>query len=217
MKSLVLTLSLSFICNSSFSQTYFTPSIGYDFMSMESVFIAPDFHGFEVLNPPYSIKGLQYGIEIEQTIYDKLSASFYLNFARRQAEASIYSPVSLDGFEFDYWRGNVSLNYLIISYLTIGIGYDYNQLKDLTYTFQEQTYSKFKSLMIDQGLNVSIRGYWKNIEFKGYFHKGINSNISESPHELSIKPINYFGFSLGYRIKIINSFKRDKKAECPTF
>jgi hypothetical protein len=184
---------------------------------MESVFIAPDFHGFEVLNPPYSIKGLQYGIEIEQTIYDKLSASFYLNFARRQAEASIYSPVSLDGFEFDYWRGNVSLNYLIISYLTIGIGYDYNQLKDLTYTFQEQTYSKFKSLMIDQGLNVSIRGYWKNIEFKGYFHKGINSNISESPHELSIKPINYFGFCLGYRIKIINSFKRDKKTECPTF
>lgn len=71
--------------------------------------------------------------------------------------------------------------------------------------------------MIDQGLNICIRGYWKNIELKGYFHKGINSNISDSSHELSIKPINYFGVSLGYRIKILNSFKRGKKAECPTF
>jgi hypothetical protein len=184
---------------------------------MESVFIAPDFHGFEVLNSPYSIKGLQYGLEIEQAIYDKLSASVYLSFARRQAEASIYSPISLDGFEFDYWRGNMSLNYRIISYLTIGIGYDYNQLRGLTYTFREQTYSKFRYLMIDHGLNVSIQGYWKNIEFKGYFHKGMNSNISDSPHELSTKPIDYFGVSLGYRIEIINSFKRDKKADCPTF
>jgi len=183
---------------------------------MKSVFIAPDFHGFEVLNSPYSIKGLQYGLKIEQTIYDRLSASVYLSFARRQAEASIYSPISLDGFEFNYWRANMSLNYRIISYLTIGIGYDHNQLRDLTYTFREQKYSKFRPLMIDQGLNVNIQGYWKNIEFKCYFHKGMNSNISDSAHELSIKPINYFGFSLGYRIKIINSFKNDKKAECPT-
>lgn len=217
MKCLVLTLLLSIIYNSSFSQTYLTPSIGYDFMSMKSVFIAPDFHGFEVLSSPYSIKGIQYGLKIEQAIYDRLSASVYLSFARRQAEASIYSPISLDGFEFDYWRVNMSINYRIISYLTIGIGYDYNQLRDLTYTFREQTYSKFRPLMIDQGLNVSIQGYWKNIEFKGYFHKGMNSNISDSPLELSIKPINYFGVSLGYRIKIINSFKKGKKAECPTF
>lgn len=186
-------------------------------MSMESVFIAPDFHGFEVLSPPYSIKGLQYGLEIEQAIYDRLSASVYLSFARRQAEASIYSPVSLDGFKFNYWRGNISLNYRVISYLSIGIGYDYNQLKDLTYTFHEQAYSKFKSSLMEQGLNVNIRGHWKNIEIKGYFHKGMNGNISDSPHELSIKPINYFGISIGYRIKIINSFKRDKKTRCPTF
>lgn len=71
--------------------------------------------------------------------------------------------------------------------------------------------------MIDQGLNISIRGTWKNIELKGYFHKGINSNKSDSAYELSIKPINYFGFSLGYRLKILNAFKRSKKAECPTF
>ena len=186
-------------------------------MSMKSVFIDPDFHGFEVLNSPYSIKGLHYGLEIEQAIQGRLNASVYLSFARRQADASIYSPISLDGFEFDCWRGNMSLNYRIISYLTIGIGYDYNQLRDLTYTFREQTYTKFRPLMIDQGLNVNIQGYLKNIEFKGHFHKGMNSNISDSPHELSIKPMNYFGFSLGYRIKIINSFKRDKKAECPTF
>jgi hypothetical protein len=118
---------------------------------------------------------------------------------------------------FDSWRENISLNYNIIKHLSIMLGYDYNRLKELTYTFHGQTYSKFRPLMIDQGLNVSIRGYWKNIEFKGYFHKGMNSNTSDSPLELSIKPINYFGVSLGYRIKIINSFKRDKKAECPTF
>jgi len=217
MKYLVLTLSLSFICNSSFSQTYLTPSIGYDFMSMESVFIEPDFHGFEVLSPPYSIKGLQYGVEIEQSIHNRLSASAHLCFGKRKVDASMYGFVPIDGFVSDSWRGNISLNYRIISYFTIGVGYDYNQLRNLTYTFREQTYSKFRPLMIDQGLNVSIRGYWKNIELKGFFHKGMNSNISDSPYELSIKPINYFGFSLGYRIKIINSFKRNKKAECPTF
>lgn len=217
MKYLVLTCLLSLFSKNSFSQTSITPSLGYDFMFMESIFIAPDFHGFEVLSPHYSIKGLQYGLEIEQTIYDRLSASVYLSFAKRQAEASIYSPISIDGFKFDYRRGNISLNYRIINYLSIGVGYDYNQLRDLTYTFREKAYSKFKPLMIDRGLNVNVRGYWKNIEIKGYFHKGINSNISDSSHELSIKPVNYFGFSLGYRIKIINSFKKGKKAECPTF
>ena len=217
MKYFVISLSLSFVCNSSFSQTYLTPSIGYDFMSMESVFIEPDFHGFEVLSSSYSIDGLQYGLEIEQTIHNRLSTSAHLCFAKRKVDASMYGFVPIDGFVFDSWRGNISLNYRIFSYLTIGIGYDYNQLSDLTYTFREQTYSKFKPLMIDQGLNVSIRGCWKNIELKGYFHKGMNSNISDSPHELSIKPINYFGVSLGYRIKIINSFKRAKKAECPMF
>lgn len=94
MKSLVLTLSLAFIYNSSFSQTYLTPSLGYDFMSMKSVFIAPDFHGFEVLNSPYSINGLQYGLEIEQIIYDRLSASAHLCFAQRSVDASNYGFIA---------------------------------------------------------------------------------------------------------------------------
>jgi len=217
MKYLILTLSLSLFYTFSFSQTYLTPSIGYDFMSMKSVFIEPDFHGFEVFSPPYSIKGIQYGLEIKQILYKKLSGSINLCFTQRKVEATRYGFVPISGFEFDYWRGNILLNYQIIRFLEIGIGYDYNQLKDLTYTFHGQAYSKFKPLIIDQGINISIRGYWNNIEFKGYFHRGMNSNISESPLELSIKPINYIGFSLGYRIKIINSFNRDKKAECPTF
>jgi hypothetical protein len=123
----------------------------------------------------------------------------------------MYGFIPIDGFKFDYWRGNISINYRIVNYLSIGVGYDYNQLKDLTYTFRKQTYSKFKSLMIDRGLNVSVRGYWKNIEFKGYFHGGLNDNLSDSAHELSIRPVNYFGFSLGYRIKTINSFKKRQK------
>lgn len=186
-------------------------------MSMESIFIVPDFHGFEVVNQPYSIKGLQYGFEIKQTIYNRFSTSVYVSFAQRKVDAFMYGFVPIDGFKFNNWRGNVSFNYQIVNYLSIGIGYDYNQLKEFIYTFRGQTYSKFRPLMIDQGLNVSIRGYWKNIELKGYFHKGTNSNISDSPLELSIRPINYFGVSLGYRIKIINSFKKGKKAECPTF
>ena len=211
MKYLVLAFLLCFFCNFSFSQTYITPSLGYDFMSIESIFIDPDFHGFEVWSQPVSIKGLQYGLEIEQTIYNRLSTSVYLYFAQRKVDASMYGFIPIDGFKFDYWRGNISINYRIVNYLSIGVGYDYNQLKDLTYTFRKQTYSKFKSLMIDRGLNVSVRGYWKNIEFKGYFHGGLNDNLSDSAHELSIRPVNYFGFSLGYRIKTINSFKKRQK------
>jgi len=217
MKYLVLTFLLCLFCRISFSQTYITPSLGYDFMSMKSVFIDPDFHGFEVLSPPYSIKGLQYGLEIEQSIFNGISTSAHLYYAKRKVEASNYGFIASDGFIFNSWRGNISLNYRINNYLTLGIGYDYIKLKDLRHTLRERIFSTFKPQMIDRGLNVNIRGYWKNIEIKGYFHKGINSNISDSSHELSIKPVNYFGFSLGYRIKIINSFKKGKKAECPTF
>jgi hypothetical protein len=66
-----------------------------------------------------------------------------------------------------------------------------------------------RSLIIDKGFNVCVRGYWENIELKGYYHFGLNNNSSNSIYELSIKPINYFGFCLGYRIKIINSFKSE--------
>ena len=217
MKYFVISLSLSFVCNSSFSQTYLTPSIGYDFMSMESVFMEPDFHGFEVLSPPYSIKGLQCGLEIEQRIYDRLSASALLCFAQRNADASNYGFIAYDGFNFKSWRGTISINYQINNYLTIGFGYDNNKLKGFEHTLRNLTFPMSRSLIIDQGLNVSVQGYWKNIELKGYYHFGLNNNISNSTYELSIKPINYFGVSLGYRIKIINSFKRAKKAECPTF
>lgn len=218
MKCLALSLSLSFICNSSFSQTYLTPSIGYDFMSMKSIFIEPDFHAFEVLSPPYSIDGLQYGLEIEQSIFNGISASANLCYTKRKVDAITYGFAPYDGFKFSSWRGNISLSYKIANFMSISAGYDYNQLKNVTYTRRERSYTtRSGPSMIDRGLNVSIRGYWKNIEFKGYFHKGINSNISDSPLELSIKPINYFGVSLGYRIKIINAFKKGKKAECPKF
>lgn len=217
MKYLILIFLLCICCSRSFSQTYITPSLGYDFMSMPSIFIDPNFHGFEILSPPYSIKGLQYGLEVEQKIYNKFSALIYLGFAQRNVDANMYGIISIDGFKFDYWRGGILLNYRILNCLSIGGGYDYNQLKDLTYIIREQTYSNFKPLMIDQGLNLSVRGHWKNIELKGYFHGGINSNISDSAHELSIRPVNYFGVSLGYRIKIINSLKKSKKTKCSTF
>ena len=217
MKCLVLTLSLAFIYNSSFSQTYLTPSLGYDFMSMKSVFIAPDFHGFEVLNSPYSINGLQYGLEIEQIIYDRLSASAHLCFAQRSVDASNYGFIAYDGFNFKNWRGNISINYQINNCLNIGFGYDNNKLMDFEHTLRNLTFPMSRSLIIDKGFNVCVRGYWENIELKGYYHFGLNNNSSNSIYELSIKPINYFGFCLGYRIKIINSFKRDKKTECPTF
>ena len=217
MKYLALTFLLCFFCRISFSQTYITPSIGYDFMNMESVFIVPNFHGFEVLNSPYSINSLQYGLEMEQTIYDKLNTSAHLCFAQKSVHASVFNIIPFDGFIFNQLRVNLLINYKLTNYFFLGIGYDYNQMKELKYTLRGESFSPaFKPLLIDHGSSLSARGNWKNIELKLYFHKGMNNNVSNSPHELSVKPIKYFGFSLGYRIKIINSFKRDKKTKCPT-
>ena len=102
MKYLALTFLLSLFNQLSFSQTYITPSLGYDFMSMKSNFADPDFHGFEVLSPAYSIRGLNYGLEIEQILYNRLGASVQLCYAQRNVDASTYGFVAYDGFKFDY-------------------------------------------------------------------------------------------------------------------
>lgn len=218
MKYLLFIFSSCLFCKISFAQTYIIPTLGYDFMSVKSVFIDPNFHGFEVSSAPYSIKGLQYGLEIKQHIYKSLSISLSTNFAQRDAQANIFSPIPIYGFRFNHLRGNLSLNYNLNAYLTLGIGYDYNQIKVLDYILLNKMLSPVSGpLFIERGLNINASSSWKNIDIKVYFHKGINENISNSSHELSIKPVDYFGISLGYRIKALNSFKKPKKAECPSF
>ena len=187
-------------------------------MSMRSVAIDPGFYFFEILSPSYSIQGPQFGAEIEQVLYKRLSTSLSFYFAKRRVQAGVFNIIPFDGFKFNHLRGNVSLNYKLTNYFSFGLGYDYNQMRELKYTLREETSSRtFKSLLVDHGLHVNVRGFWKNIELKGYFHRGLNDNLSDSAHELSIRPVNYFGFSLGYRMKIINSFNKGKKTECPTF
>jgi len=212
MKNLILLLCCCTLHLHAQAQTYITPSIGYDFLSMKSVEIDPGFYLFEVLSAPYSIKGFQFGGEVGQVLYKRLSLSASLNYAERRAYAVIFHIIGFDGFKFNNLRTNVSLNCRIFNGFSVGVGYDYNQMKELTYVRREETFSPaFRSLMTDHGFHASIRGYWKNIEVKGYFHKGVNDNIGDSAFDLSIEPIDYVGFSLGYRINVIKLFKKKKK------
>ena len=212
MKNLILLLCCCTLHLNAQAQTYITPSIGYDFLSMKSVEIDPGFYLFEVLSAPYSVKGTQIGGEIKQVVYKRFSISAAVNFSQRRVDAVRFGFFASDGFKFDYLRGNLALNCHIFNGVSVGIGYDYNQMKKLTSVLREISFPEtFRSLMIDHGFHASIRGYWKNIEIKGYFHKGINDNIGDSALDLSIEPIDYVGFSLGYRINVIKLFKKKKK------
>jgi hypothetical protein len=205
-------LFLHLLCS---SQTYITPIIGVDFTEMKTIQSDPNFYKFDITDKGFSLKSFLFGIKVEQVLSTKLNLSLQSNYTTKKTNAFIFSAIAYDGFKYNYLRSNLSLNYIPIKFLLLGIGYDFNLIKKVKYTLRGDVFTEFISSLNDHGPSFSIGSRWKNLEIIGYFHKGVNPNSDKSG--LSLNPINSIGVYAGYSFKLFKIKSKKKDPNCPKF
>jgi hypothetical protein len=209
---LATSLLIQSVCT---SQTYISPIIGVDFTEMKTKQIDPQFYKFNITDKNYNSKSIFYGIKLEQILDNNFSLSFETSYTSKRVNAIIFSFVAYDGFTYKYFRNNLSMNYKPTKFISIGIGYNFNQIKSVKYTLRGDIFTEFISSLNDHGPSFSIGSRWKNLEIIGYFHKGVNSNSDKSG--LSLNPINSIGVYTGYRFQLPKIHSNKKGPECPKF
>jgi hypothetical protein len=188
MKNLIIILFF-FFCSIGYvqSQTYINPVVGFDFTNFESINLDPDFHIFEITDKKFGVKSPFYGIKVEQVLTKSISLAINFNFTKKNVGASIFNFIARNGFNMDYYRSGIVVNFRVLSFFSIGIGGNYNKMSKFTYTFREEEQNEFISSWADYGFSVLPRFYWRNFELNSYYYKGLNSNEDRSG--LILKPV----------------------------
>jgi hypothetical protein len=210
---LIFLICLVFL-NKNYSQTYVNPVIGLDFTNLRNTIIDPRFNTFLVLNKGFVIETPFYGVKIEQVVSKSVSLAVNCNYSGKHADAIIDGFVPYDGFNFDYYRSGLSINYRLLKFFTLGVGGNYNLMKKFVYTIDGRTFGTFIKSWQDYGISILPRFYWRNFELNSYYYKGLKSNEERSG--LRLKPVESLGFSLSYKIKVLNRRKKNGVV-CPKF
>jgi hypothetical protein len=215
MKNILLILIVFFVdtitCQ---SQTYLSPVLGMDLTKLQNNDKDPAFVNIHITDKGYSLLSEYYGVKIEHVLSKSVSVFCNANFTHKHVNALIFDFVAKDGFNFNYLRTGIAINFRVLNFLSIGVGGNFNSLKNFKYTLHGNVNNEFISSYQDYGISILPRIYWKNFELNPYYYKGLNSNQDKSG--LNIKPVQSLGVSLSYKIKIFNKYK-NKGVTCPKF
>jgi hypothetical protein len=70
----------------------------------------------------------------------------------------------------------------------------------------------------EDGISFNMSYVYKQFVLRAYYHRGLKDNSVYGANHINLLPINYFGFWMGYRIKLFDPIKiGGKKQTCPTF
>lgn len=196
-----------------YSQTFIGPSLGIDLAEIKE---EPNDVFFEVFDKGYSVESFYYGLRIEQRLSNTLSLTLQGNCTKKKVNALIYNFVPMKGFEFNYFRSSLSLNWSVLNNWMFGIGPTYHSITNIN---QLTKNGNIKAPYMDNkneygGVFLLGFKYW-NFLFELSYRRGINVSSTHDESEL-LKPINSIGISVNYMIKVFGR-KKGKAVYCPKF
>ncbi|HZV71336.1 MAG TPA: hypothetical protein VFG10_17395 [Saprospiraceae bacterium] len=195
-----------------FSQTYISPVIGLAFSKVQSRdFLATGYENIIPLEKGYANASPQIGLRVKQRFFKKADLELTSKFSHNQIPAEINSIVDIEGFEFNYFQTDFTVQYYILPGMYIGSGFSYNQLRKVKSIVK---LNRDLYRINESGFIFSIGKMFKNFNLELYYYKGL-SKIEIRDFDLYLKPISTFGISLSYDIKVFNKIWR--KVDCPKF
>ena len=215
----IIFFALFFISSSlCFAQTYIAPVLGYEFVNMKQQLFGLGFDRIEFHNEGFATNPLG-GLKIEQAIGKKFAITAQSLYSHRSFKTS-FCPCASSGEEqlsYRNFQNNISLRYAPFSFLSLGMGYDFNITKDIKYSYLPNLITEIK----DRGLSFSAGLAWRNLELTGFYHRGLNTDIFKVGQEYVSKniaqtpsvPIDFASVTLSYKIKLFgaNEGKKNQK------
>jgi hypothetical protein len=203
MKSIILQILFSILFVTQISaQSYFAISLGRDlgqYRELEDKYM--NYQDFWVEDHSYASKSMFYAISGEKNISKKFSLNLNLSFTKKEVEISTEALVKICGIRFSSFRSMLSLKLRPNNYWYTGSGFvlhylsnfrDYNIYGNEN-PFYIETYKKF-------GAVIYAGATYKNFFFEPYLIQGFWT--FKRSKTVDLRPINSFGVSLGYRIRV---------------
>jgi hypothetical protein len=210
MKNIFFGLIFSINAVTCWPQSFIGATIGVDFAKIEetdSTSLCVYGNDFNVSNNGFSVRSAIFGIQGEKHLSEKFSISINLLYTRKKMEASNCFFVPIEGVKLNSFSGIVAGKWYPVDYLYVGVGVSFSYLSNVRsyihtgteYQIELENKKKYGHL-----LTLGLR--YKNFLIGPYFINGLN--IGKKPTNVDLKPIDSYGFSLSYLLRVSKEKKR---------
>jgi len=209
MKNHLLLYFLLFILTEyGFAQTYIKPIIGRDFTKLENTLsrIITNEHGhsttrdYSISKKGFKFNSTLFGLKVESQLSPKYSIALTSTYTKKEVNASFFGFLQLTGYSFNYFRSQLNLNYKINDFVFIGLGGNANVMTNFRYILDDEPYGDLGYLLKEFGINGVAGIHFKNIELELYYIHNLTTH--EEDDGLNLKPIQSFGATFGYKIRL---------------
>jgi hypothetical protein len=198
-----------------------SPIVGYDFTQLRGIHPDPKEFIFHFEEKGYSVSNIVLGINIRQVVYENFILSYKFSYSPKKVNIFKRNFIPINGFKYNHICNNFKLYYNIGGFLNLGLGYNYNFLDNLRYTNGSRIVDKFEDIVKESGFDVSLLFKYKRFGLEFYYYDGNKvGEIKAWGRYASILPLNSFGLSLLYDLKIFKTGQLGKKTRdinCPKF
>lgn len=209
MKNLCFVLLLFHCAATCWSQSFIGATVGVDYAKIKQTKAtrpARD-NGFVIWDEGYSVRSLFYGIQGEKYLFKDFSIAITLLYTKKEMGATMLSIIPMVGMKLNSYSGTVIGKWYPFDYLYIGTGMSFSYLSNVRiyteigteYQIELDNKKKYGHL-----LTFGVR--YRNFLIGPYFINGLN--IGEKSGHVDLKPIDSFGFSLSYLLRVSKDKKR---------
>jgi hypothetical protein len=209
MKNLFLILMLFHCAATCWSQSFLGATVGVDYAKIKQTEATQPFKddGFVIWNEGYSVRSLFYGIQGEKHLSKKISIAINLLYTKKEMGASNGFFIPIEGIKFNSFSGTVSGKWYPVDYFYFGTGVSFSYLSNVRsyikigteYQIELENKKKYGHL-------ISLGFRYKNFLIGPYFVNGLN--IGKKSDNVDLNPIDSFGFSLSYMLKVSKEKRR---------
>ncbi len=197
---LVKMLFLLMFTNVIVAQSYFAISAGSDRAQLKEGGYGK-FRGFVVENHKYAAESKFFSVSGEKNLTKKLALNLNFSVTKKEADISMEALIAIIGMRFSIYRSMLSLKWQPNKYLYVGSGFVLHYIANLrNYNIKEaeepiyiNNYKKF-------GTVIYVGATHKNFFLEPYLIQGFWT--FKKSENMDLSPINSFGLSLGYRLRV---------------
>ena len=204
MKTYCIALVLIFNVATVWSQSFIGVAVGIDFAKIketDTTHLCAYADDFNIINKGYSARSLVYGIQGEKFLSKKFSMAISLNFTSKEMEANNCFFVPIEKVKLNSFSGILIGKWYPNDYFYIGTGLSLSYLSNVRsniHTGTEYPIELVNTKKYGHILSFGVRYY--NFLLGPYFINGLN--IGKKASNADLKPIDSFGISLGYLLRV---------------
>ncbi|MBP8724792.1 MAG: hypothetical protein KBF37_06980 [Saprospiraceae bacterium] len=202
--------------SNSFSQTYISPAVGYDFQKVISTEIP--IHKIDFSEKGFGYESPLIGINFRQKLFDRFLLQIFSEFSHKQVRGNFYGGFTeYLLFHYNYIKNHFLLTYYWKNKWKIGGGITYNFVNRLYYEDLELNYISNQKYNYSENGWIFVLGLTYNqFEIEAYYYRRFGTPYKgDKIHSFHLHQIQSLGLRVSYDFKIFDGCKKKEKPELP--